>query len=396
MKHDVFFRKHPVFTGKELADHLLPLGEVGGRTQEALLAYHRKAGRLVQVRRGLYAVIPPGANPDSYPVDPFLVAAKLTPDAVLSHHTALEFHGKAYSVHTHFTYSASRPLGPLTFRGHVFRGTRFRQALLRLGKEHFGVLTSERSGQKLKVTSLERTLVDVLDRPDLSGSWEEIWRSLESVEFFDLDKVLEYALLTGLAREPVVVSELEPFLADVIDIGEADQVAGDLARRVVTTIFTLDVDAGDAEAGDLRRLVRTHMATQIHELLARILRHPPCKLLVIDPQRIGEFADSIRRLRQATRVQPDAIDRRADGERLSVAIGNDATMRRDLRHAQLAHIALSRQELCIEHLQVNGTRGEHDAADHHASRDESPTQREAASRGGILVSLGLHFESRFT
>jgi len=35
----------------------------------------------------------------------------------------------------------------------------------------------------------------VLDRPDLTGSWEEIWRSLESVEFFDLDQVVEYVLL---------------------------------------------------------------------------------------------------------------------------------------------------------------------------------------------------------
>ena len=199
MKHDEFFRKHPVFTGKELSGHLSSLGEVGGRAQEALLAYHRKAGRVVQVRRGLYAVIPPGADPDSYPVDPFLVAAKLTPDAVLSHHTALEFHGKAYSVHTHLTYSASRPLGTLTFRAHVFRGTKFRQALLHLGKEHFGVSIAERSGQELRVTNLERTLVDVLDRPDLSGSWEEIWRSLESVEFFDLEKVVAYARLLGNA-----------------------------------------------------------------------------------------------------------------------------------------------------------------------------------------------------
>ena len=52
---------------------------------------------------------------------------------------------------------------------------------------------------EIRVASLERTLVDVLDRPDLSGSWEEIWRSLESIEFFDLDKVVEYALLLGNA-----------------------------------------------------------------------------------------------------------------------------------------------------------------------------------------------------
>ena len=46
--------------------------------QEALLSCHRKAGRVVRLRRGLYAVIPPGADPEPYMVDHFLVAAKIT------------------------------------------------------------------------------------------------------------------------------------------------------------------------------------------------------------------------------------------------------------------------------------------------------------------------------
>ncbi len=200
MKYETLFRKHPVFTGEEFARFLSRQhGDVGGRTQEAALAYHRKAGRIVRVRRGLYAAVPPGANADSYPVNPFLVAAKLTPDSVLSHHTALEFHGKAYSIYTHITYSASRPLEPLVFRSYTFQGTQFPRALVRAEKTDAGVLTAECAGMDVRVASLERTLVDVLDRPELSGSWEEIWRSLESVEFFDLDKVVEYALLLGNA-----------------------------------------------------------------------------------------------------------------------------------------------------------------------------------------------------
>ena len=59
----------------------------------------------------------------------------------------------------------------------------------------FGVLRHRRSGSEMRVTGLERTLVDVLDRPDLTGSWEEIWRSLESLEFFDIEQVIEYVLL---------------------------------------------------------------------------------------------------------------------------------------------------------------------------------------------------------
>ena len=64
-------------------------------------------------------------------------------------------------------------------------------------------------------------MVDVLDRPHFSGGWEEVWRSLESVEFFDLDKVVEYTLLLDNAttaskvgvfleehREELMVDEL--------------------------------------------------------------------------------------------------------------------------------------------------------------------------------------------
>lgn len=57
-----------------------------------------------------------------------------------------------------------------------------------------GTMSAERSGLEIRVTSLERTLVDLLDRPSLGGTWEEIWRSLETVEFFDLDEVVEYTL----------------------------------------------------------------------------------------------------------------------------------------------------------------------------------------------------------
>jgi predicted transcriptional regulator of viral defense system len=144
-------------------------------------------------------VVDPETDPRTQPVDPFLVASKLVKDAVLAYHTALEFHGKAYSVHERLTYLAHSAAKPFTFRSQVFRAVPFPRKLASQERQDFDVKSLDRAGASVRVTSLERTLVDVLDRPDLSGGWEEIWRSLEQVEFFALDRVVEYALLLNNA-----------------------------------------------------------------------------------------------------------------------------------------------------------------------------------------------------
>ena len=58
---------------------------------------------------------------------------------------------------------------------------------------------STSAGLDVAVTGFERTLVDLFDRPDLGGGVEEVWRSLATVEFFDLEAVTEYAALLGNA-----------------------------------------------------------------------------------------------------------------------------------------------------------------------------------------------------
>jgi predicted transcriptional regulator of viral defense system len=195
MKADGFFRLNPVFTKAEFSARSAPDKAIRPRTVDSLLAYHVRAGRLLRLRRGLYAVVGPGSSAEAQPVDAFLVAAKLAADAVLAYHTALEFHGKAYSVHERLNYLTSSAARPFRFRSQTFRCVAFPRSLVAKKQSLFEVKTLDRAGVSVRVTSLERTLVDVLDRPDLSGGWEEVWRSLELVEFFDLDLVIEYALL---------------------------------------------------------------------------------------------------------------------------------------------------------------------------------------------------------
>ncbi len=190
-----FFAAHPVFTTEELTACLAQRDSRSPWTRKALLAHHEKQGRLLRVRRGLYSVLPPGADPATCPVDAYLLAAKMTDDAVLAYHTALELHGKAHSVFEELQYLTGRAARPMAFRSYRFRPVQFPKKLTAKGKQLFGVKEMDRAGITVRVATLERTLVDVLDRLDLGGGWEEIWRSLETVEFFDLDLVVQYALL---------------------------------------------------------------------------------------------------------------------------------------------------------------------------------------------------------
>jgi predicted transcriptional regulator of viral defense system len=195
MKLNEFLSRYAVFTVDELNCVLSARGSGKSNTRKSLLTYYRNQGRIIPIRRGLYATVPLGGDPIANPVDPYLVAAKMSGDAVLAYHTAMEFHGKAYSVYTRLHYVSKRKSLPLRFQSHEFRRVPVPHLLQEKRKELFGVTSHKWSGVELRVTNFERTFVDMLDRPNLAGSWEEIWRSLESVEFFDLDQVVEYVLL---------------------------------------------------------------------------------------------------------------------------------------------------------------------------------------------------------
>lgn len=60
-----------------------------------------------------------------------------------------------------------------------------------------GVTTVERHGLAVKVTTLERTLVDLFDRYDLAGAAEDLFRSLDVVaegkEPLDIEAVVGFA-----------------------------------------------------------------------------------------------------------------------------------------------------------------------------------------------------------
>jgi predicted transcriptional regulator of viral defense system len=140
-----------------------------------------------------------GAGATTFRVDPYLVASRLAEDAVVAYHSALQLLGKAHSQSQRLTYLTGRRAKPFSYQDTEFVPVLVPTALRKLPDLGGGLREERRQGLTVRVTGYERTMVDVLDAPQYGGSWEEIWRSLEGIEFVDLDFVVEYALRLGSA-----------------------------------------------------------------------------------------------------------------------------------------------------------------------------------------------------
>ena len=194
MRSADFFATHPVFTHDEYLAAQGARSDGNPRTADSLLTRYGAAGKILHVRRGLYATVPAGAAPETFQVDPFLLATKLTSDATVAYHAALQFRGRAYSLWNRFFVLTDSHMRSFAYQGNEFVGVRPARALEGLPEFGGGIVAESHAGGMVRVTTFERTLVDVLDAPDYGGGWEEVWRSLEMVEYFDLEAVVEHAL----------------------------------------------------------------------------------------------------------------------------------------------------------------------------------------------------------
>jgi predicted transcriptional regulator of viral defense system len=192
MKPVDYFAAHPVFRFESFASAHRKGARRKATASLAALKHHIRAGNLLRVRRGLYVLVPRGQTPESLAVDPCVLASQLAPDAIVAYHAALQFHGRAHSLSRKIPFLTCTKTKPFSFRGSEFVPVPVPPPLRKLRGQGGGIVERVRDGVSVRVTTLERTLVDVLDSPRHGGGWEEIWRSLESVEFFDIDAITDY------------------------------------------------------------------------------------------------------------------------------------------------------------------------------------------------------------
>jgi len=150
------------------------------------LEHLRETGRIAKVRRGLYEIIPLEHIGKSKPAaDKFLLGRKIVRPYCFAYHSALEILGVANSAFYNAVYVTS----PRKFRKFTYDGIDFKWILR---EQLSGCEPTIWTTARILVTNRERTIVDCIDRVDLAGGFEELYKSLLSMKNVNSQKLYEY------------------------------------------------------------------------------------------------------------------------------------------------------------------------------------------------------------
>lgn len=146
-----------------------------------LLQNYKKQRLICQVRRNLYVVTDLASKVSL--ANKFEIAGKISPTSYLSYQSALEFHGLAHQVFYDLWVSSSK-----RFNSFEFEGIRFQYCE---SKSLSGVMNAN-SSPFIRVTNLERTVIDCIDKIERCGGLEELIQSISLISYLDQELLLNY------------------------------------------------------------------------------------------------------------------------------------------------------------------------------------------------------------
>ena len=138
-------------------------------------------GEIKKLKSGLYATINP-LTQDIY-VNRFEIATALHNNSYVAYHSAIEYYGLANQV-----YSDVHMITPTQYSSVIIEGLEYQSYT---SKYNDGIMDTFINAP-IKITDLERTILDIIDRIDLAGGIEEVYTALGTVSYLNEEKLLKY------------------------------------------------------------------------------------------------------------------------------------------------------------------------------------------------------------
>lgn len=196
-----------IFSLEDLRDRVLNPSRFVGR----LL----RKNWLVRLKRGLYLVAPleaGAAGSDAHTVHPFLIASNLASPYYIGYWSALNYHGLTSTVPPKVYVATTKALHERVILHRTYR------MVFASRRKFFGLEDVSIGGEVVKLSDVEKTFVDCLDRPRHCGGMGEIATAFLAGVSLDHGKLLRYARRIG---NRTVLKRLG-FLAESLNIPEIE------------------------------------------------------------------------------------------------------------------------------------------------------------------------------
>jgi predicted transcriptional regulator of viral defense system len=176
MKYYEDFLKLEVFN---LDDAQKVVGSI--ENAKVILNSYVKKGLIKRVRRNLYCAI--NLENREAVADRYLVASKINNNAYLTYHSAIEVHGLSHQISFIVYVASEQKISDFEFEGVLYKY---------VGKGYRDGITHYRLNNKIRLTDLEKTVVDCLDRLDYCGGVYELDEILKICRVLDEVKLGKY------------------------------------------------------------------------------------------------------------------------------------------------------------------------------------------------------------
>jgi len=174
-----------------LNDIMQAIGMTRTAAASALLRWQQQ-GVIQMVRRDMYVVTDIASG--SALADKYEIATRISTTSYVGWHTALEFHGLAHQAFFSAYVGSCSRFNPFSFGGIDYNCCKPSM----MATEDNGVITPV-GNPYVRVTDLERTIIDCCDQPDKAGGVEELGHCLEGVTLLDENRLLRYLSAIGKA-----------------------------------------------------------------------------------------------------------------------------------------------------------------------------------------------------
>ncbi len=242
---------------------LKDVGKVLGLDKNASINFVRKLvnrGVVTRLKPGLFILVPFELGRESdYLGEPSIVAREIVAGRgyYLSHGTAMEIHHMVTQPQLVVTTSVLKPRRPVRVLGTQFQFIRTPQ------KYFFGIMKHWMTKrEKIRVSDLEKTVIDGLRQPEYCGGLTEVakglWMQRQSL---NPKRLIEYAKKTEVGS---VIRRLG-FLLELYQIGQDKD--RDALREILTDTY-LRLDPSLPAEGKFLRRWRLQLNVSQEELLA--------------------------------------------------------------------------------------------------------------------------------